>query len=352
MGIYFYTQDGVITTWYIPAMTANAYQGFAASASDLLSGYQAYYCFDQQNNTALHSNSWSGWISSTIATPDEFSVNKLYITSRNNASNPRYPSAFYLQGRAVGWQFETIVPETSLNFTAPNQTLEFNVSSTSRYSYLRLYLNRRSSYVAINERQVDTTVYWPKPPAPTWGTDFNFLDMTVSQMEQLLPYTWGNVSFVAWQWVWSTSSGSRTAWLLIDGIGSDYSAIEMYYSGYRIGSSWYLCWVSDTFLNSTTSDRKNLAIYWWTYDGSNTAWGTGGSYFSNVSNYRDPQHKHSLLYNFNTWQRTAYYDDVDYATWTDSRASTVRSRLNWTIYFQLCWVNTSWIETAWYRLIR
>ncbi len=350
MGFYLWTGSWTPVTGYIPAMTSDSYQGFLATASSLLSGYYAYYPFDQQSNTAYHSSIWSGWVFSSIAVPDEISVEKLYITSRNDASNPRYPNAFYLQGKAVGWQYETIIPETSLNFTAPNQTLEFTVSNSGKYSYLRLYLQRRSSYVAINEWQVDATVYWPKPPSPSGGTDFDFTSMTAAEMQSLFPYTSWGVTFVEWKGV-GNNSGKRTAWLLIDGIGANYSWIEIYYSGYRDGSAGYLCWINDTFETTTSSDWKNLALYWWTYDGSNTAWGAGGSYFTNVSSYHAAHHKHSLIYDFSSWNWTALYDDDDYASWTYGGAATLETRLSWQIYFQLCGVNNCWIETAGYRLI-
>lgn len=355
MGIYFYTQDEVITTWYIPAMTGNSYQGFSVSVSSFLnSSYAAYKALDRDTSTAWASQSIGSGNSAyfTLTVPDEIQIKTLSLTSRNDPQYTHPPTHFSLEGRAVGWDWETITAKTALSFTTYNETIEVPISDTWVHSFFRLTLWAWStSYVALNEWNIDAIVYWPKP-TPIIGTDFDFTTMSQGNFEDMFTYK-VNSSLVVGTWVQITSAWTAWVDMWVDAMW--YSWIEIYYSGYKTANSsiWYFSWVNDTFVTNASNYYGWLAVHWWTYDSSNTAWAINGSFISNVS-WRATAHSvYKFTFDFTTWAWEASENGTVYSSWTYSNPSFVSDKLNSNIILQVCTNGTgsAIIETAWYRLI-
>lgn len=352
MWIYFYTQDGVITTWYIPALTSNPDQGFIIWASSNLSGSTPLYAVDWNINTSWASANVGANqpVTITLTVPDEISVTTLYLTSRNSAQYTHPPQAYSLEWRAVWGIRETIKSQTSITFTTYNETLTLPINDTGKYSFFRLTLRTGSTgYVALQSFNIDAVVRGVRPRPQGW-TQFDFTQMSQLAFEDLFSTDWV-VTFIEWTGV--EFSDASTAYIDTGINATGYNGIEIYYSGYKSYSSMgYFSWVNNTVVLNGGNYYWDLAIHGWTHDNSNTAWAINGGFISNVSGRATAHYEYRFVYTFSTWAWEVQENGTTYATWTYSNPSFVTNRLNQNIVLQAC-TNGSGkaiIETAGFEL--
>lgn len=338
MGFYFRTWNGwTIVDGYIPTLSSNPDQGFSISATSTLAGSNPLYALDWNSNTNRASGSIGSGNSAQLIiwVPDEISVTTLYLTSRNDQQYTHPPQYYSLEWRAVWEGRETIKEKTAVTFTTYNETIELPINDDGKYSFLRLTLwAGNTSYVALQALNIDAVVWWVKP-SPTIGSEYDFTTMTTYEFGDLFTVIWANVTLTEWV---GASIGSPYGFYIDTGFSAmDYEWIEIYYVGYKTsGSIGYFSWVNDTVVTGSSNYYWGLAIHWWTYDNSNTAWAINWSFISNVSGRAKPKSEYRFVYTFSTWAWQAQEDWVTYATWTYSNPSFVTDRLNNNIVLEMC----------------